>query len=71
MAAHIETIHGFSGHRDVNGLLDFIQDSRDSLVTLFVTMGEQKASQYLAQRSRDYLGVNAVSPQLGETVELV
>lgn len=71
VAANIETIHGFSGHRDVNGLLDFIRDSQGSLATLFVTMGEQKSSQYLAQRARDYLGVNAVSPQLGETVELL
>lgn len=71
VAATIKTIHGFSGHRDVNGLIDFIRGTSRSLTKLFVTMGEQKSSQYLAQRARDYLGVDAVCPQLGDTVELL
>ncbi|MDQ5927902.1 MAG: metallo-beta-lactamase family protein [Patescibacteria group bacterium] len=71
VAANIETIHGFSGHRDVNGLIEFISGAAGSLTRLFVTMGEQKSSQYLAQRARDYLGVDAVCPQLGDTVDLL
>jgi metallo-beta-lactamase family protein len=68
--ARIETILGFSGHRDVNGLLSFVENTHRTLKKLFVTMGEPKASQFFAQRVRDYMGVDAVYPELGETVEL-
>ncbi len=68
--ARIEVILGFSGHRDVNGLLSFVTNTHKTLKKLFVTMGEPKSSQFFAQRVRDYVGVNAVYPSLGETVEL-
>lgn len=68
--ARIETIHGFSGHRDVEGLTEFISPTAAHLKKLFVTMGEPKSSQFLAQRARDYLGVDALVPSLGDTIEL-
>ena len=68
--ARIEVIHGYSGHRDVNGLLDYVSSTHRTLKRAFVTMGEPKASQFFVQRLRDYLGVNAILPQLGETFDL-
>lgn len=69
--ARIQTISGFSGHRDVDGLLGFIAPTAKTLKKLFVTMGEPKSSEFLAQRARDYLGVDATVPSLGDSVELL
>jgi hypothetical protein len=37
---------------------------------VFVAMGETKSSLFLVQRLRDYLGVHAVAPELGEEIVL-
>ncbi|MEK7579342.1 MAG: MBL fold metallo-hydrolase [Patescibacteria group bacterium] len=68
--AQIEKIHGFSGHRDVDGLLAFVTATGHTLKKVFVTMGEPRASQFFVQRLRDYLGVDAVYPELGQTFDL-
>lgn len=41
-----------------------------ALEKVFVVMGEPKAALFLAQRIRDYAGVEAVVPQLGDSVEI-
>lgn len=69
--ARIATIRGYSGHADREGLLDFVEAGGKSIEEVFVTMGEEKASFFLTQRLRDYLGVNARVPELGEVVEIV
>lgn len=68
--ARISTLRAYSGHRDLDGLIEFTSNSSLSLKKVFVTMGEPKASQFLAQRMRDFLGINAVYPDLGQVVEL-
>jgi len=68
--ANIVTIHGYSAHRDTNGLFDFVDDMKDTVKKVFVVMGEPKAATFLSQRIHDYLGLNAVVPRLGESVEL-
>jgi metallo-beta-lactamase family protein len=68
--ARIDSILGFSGHRDVNGLVAFVEPTHRTLKKLFVVMGEPKASQFLAQHVRDYIGVDAHCPEPGETFEL-
>lgn len=68
--ANVAAIYGYSAHRDGVGLLDFIGQGADTLETVFVAMGEPKASSFLTQRIRDYLGINAVAPRRGETVDL-
>lgn len=68
--ARIETILGYSAHRDINGLLSFVQDSADTLKKVFVVMGELKSSTFFAQRIKDFLAINAVVPQLAERFEL-
>ena len=68
--AKIINISGYSAHRDSQGLMDFIYGTSDSLEKVFVTMGEPKASLFLVQKIRDYLGLEAVAPKLGETITI-
>ena len=68
--ARVATIRGFSAHKDRDGLVDFVAQSASSLKEVFVAMGEPKASLFLVQRLRDFLGVNAQAPEAGETVTL-
>ena len=69
--AHIETISGYSGHKDSDGLLSFVQDMQDSVKKVFVVMGEPKSEMFLAQRLRDNLGIEAHVPEEGSSVSLV
>ena len=68
--AEVRVIHGFSGHKDSDHLIEFVEKSQETLKKVFVAMGEPKSSLFLVQRLRDYLGVNAVSPEKDEVVEL-
>jgi len=64
--ARIQTIRGFSAHKDRDGLVDFVEDSADTLEGVFVAMGEPRASLFLVQRLRDFLGVSASAPEAGQ-----
>lgn len=66
--SHVVTIHGYSGHKDSDGLLNFISDMRDSVKKVFVVMGEPKSSTFLVQKLRDNLAVDAYAPEQGESV---
>jgi len=70
--AHIATIRGFSGHADRNQLVDLVYKGTQNKKPkqIFVTMGEEKASLFLTQRLRDYLGVNATAPEPNAEVEI-
>lgn len=68
--ATIQTISGYSAHKDSDHLVDFVSKSADRLQKVFVCMGETKSSLFLVQRIRDYLGVKAVAPDLDEEVIL-
>ncbi|MEX0931562.1 MAG: MBL fold metallo-hydrolase [Candidatus Paceibacterota bacterium] len=61
--ARVEVITGYSGHADRDGLLAFVEPVAEQVRKVFVTMGEPKASLFLVQRLRDYLGVDAVYPE--------
>lgn len=64
--AKVVAITGYSAHRDRDGLFDFVHQTADTLRRVFVVMGEPQASFFLAQRLRDYLGLDAVAPRAGE-----
>jgi len=66
--AHIVTISGYSGHKDSDGLLAFVEDTQDTLKKVFVVMGEPKSSMFLVQKLRDYLGLEAYAPEQGSSV---
>jgi len=68
--ANIHTIFSYSAHKDVDGLVDFVDDTSGTLKGVFVTMGEFSSSQFLAQRLRDYLGVRATVPKPLESISL-
>lgn len=68
--ARVATIHGYSGHTDRDGLIDFVAEGGKNIEQVFVTMGEEKSSLFLVQRLRDFLGVNATAPELGSEVTI-
>ena len=68
--AHLVSLTGYSGHADRDQLLAFAEGSGNSLDKAFVVMGEPKASSFLAQRIREYLGVDAVVPAKKDSVEI-
>lgn len=70
--ARIETIRGFSGHAYRNQLIDLVYGGIQEQMPkqVFVTMGEERASLFLTQRLRDYLGVNAIAPEENAEVEI-
>lgn len=68
--AQIATIRGYSGHADRNQLIDFVNEGCADAKQVFVTMGEERASLFLTQRLRDYLGVNAIAPDANAEMEI-
>ena len=69
--AHVVTISGYSGHKDSDGLVHFVEDTSDKLKKVFVVMGEPKSSMFLVQRLRDTLGVDAYAPERGDSVSFI
>jgi len=68
--AHVVTIFGYSGHKDSDGLLNFVEDMQDTVKKVFVVMGEPKSEMFLAQKLKDNLGINAFVPEQGSSVIL-
>lgn len=68
--ARFEKISGYSGHKDMDHLVSFIEGASNGLDKVFVTMGEPASSMFLAQRLHNELGVNAIAPQFGDSVEI-
>ncbi len=70
LRAHVETISGYSGHKDSDHLVEFVQNTADTVKKVFIVMGEPKSSLFLAQKLRDNLGVDTYTPEAGEQVVL-
>ncbi len=68
--ARIATISGYSGHRDSDNLVAFVEPIAHSVKEVFCVMGEKKSALHLVQRLRDTLGVKAIAPDEGTTVTL-
>lgn len=68
--AEVRQILGFSSHKDMDNLIAFAEHTKDTVKKVFVCMGEAKSSTFLAQRLRDYVGIDALVPEEGERVEL-
>jgi len=68
--ARIVSLKGYSSHKDSDALVQFVERGVDSLKKVFVVMGEMKSATFLTQRLRDYLGVNAVTPLEGDSVNI-
>ena len=68
--AHLEMISGYSGHKDSDHLIEFVEDTAKTVKKVFLLMGEPKSSMFLAQKLRDNLGVDAYTPISGEQITL-
>ncbi len=68
--AQVAKISGYSGHKDSDGLVNFVETIASSVKKIFVVMGEPKSSLFLVQRIRDNLALDAVAPMQGESVVL-
>lgn len=68
--ARIEVIKGYSGHKDSDGLVDFVSHSKKSLEKVFVAMGEMKSSLFLAQRIKEELDIVTHVPKPDEILTL-
>ena len=66
------TITGYSGHKGSDELLKFVEKAAESgkLEKVFVAMGEPKSAMFLVQRIKDYFGLEALSPEEGESFKL-
>lgn len=68
--AQIMNIHGYSAHKDMDHLVEFAATGAETLEKVFVTIGEPKASMFLAQRIRDYVGLDTMVPEPGTEFEI-
>lgn len=68
--ARIETISGYSAHMDSDGLMEFVDRTKDKAKQVFAVMGEPKSALFFVQKLRDYLGVNASAPMPGDKAAL-
>lgn len=68
--AKVVTIQGYSAHKDMNALLEFVTEMQDSLKKVFVVHAELGAGLFFAQRVRDYIGVDTRVPKSGDEIEI-
>jgi metallo-beta-lactamase family protein len=68
--ASTSSLTGYSGHKDRDELLSFAESAGESLKKVFVVMGEPKASMFLAQRIKDFLGITSVVPHERDSAEI-
>jgi len=68
--ARVDHIDGYSSHKDSDHLIQFVQNTADSVQKVFVAMGEPKSALFLVQRLRDNFGINAFAPREGDFVTL-
>ncbi len=70
LLARVEVFDAFSAHADRNGLLKYVENTKDSLSGVFIVHGEEEQSQALAEGIKG-LGIKNVSiPVFGEEVQI-
>lgn len=68
--ARVSVVKGYSGHKDSDGLVEFVNHSKSGLEKVFVAMGEMKSSLFLAQRLKEECDISAHVPQPDEILTL-
>ncbi len=68
--AKIDTLTGYSAHKDSDDLVSFIEPMVGRLKKVFVILGELKSSLFLAQRIKDTYDIDATVPDKGDKVTL-
>lgn len=69
--AEIDYIDGFSGHADVDGLMEWLEGFSSKPRKIFVVHGEADSSASFAKLVNERLGIETVIPVLGQTVEIM
>jgi metallo-beta-lactamase family protein len=68
--ARVETLYGYSAHKDSDHLVEFVATATERLKQVFLVHGEPASSMYLAQRLNDELDAHAMMPRTGQWYEL-
>lgn len=68
--AKVETISGFSAHKDSIHIQEWISKMRETLKEVFVVLGEPRSENYLAQKLFEKYNIKSKVPELGEIVEI-
>lgn len=68
--AKVVMLQGYSAHKDMNALLEFVTEMKETLKNVFVVHAEMGAGLFFAQRVRDYLGIDTRVPKSGDVVEI-
>lgn len=66
--ARVESISGYSGHKDSEQLVNFFSKTAKTIKKVFVVMGEPSSSMFLAQKLHDEFGVKVATPNALDTV---
>ncbi len=61
--AHIEQVHGFSGHADREGLMRWLSNFQQPPKQVFLVHGEPESSAELARRIQEQLGWTTIIPE--------
>lgn len=69
--AEILTLFSYSAHLDQQGILEWLQEQRFNLKTIFLTHGEEKAKNVLKTKIMDELTIKTVIPKEGEVYEIL
>ncbi len=68
--ARIETLEGFSGHADMNGLIKWLQAFKEKPEKVFVVHGEAGVCDSFADKLKKELGYDTYAPYSGTSVNL-
>ena len=68
--AQVKAIGGYSSHADQNDLLGWLRPMRETLKRVFIVQGEEDQMSILEVAIEDKLAIEAVVPQIGDSVEL-
>jgi len=70
LRSQIKSIRGYSGHKDSDNLIKFVESSADTLQKIFVTMGEVQSSQFLAQKITEQYNIETIVPRQDDIEEI-
>jgi len=68
--AQIKAIGGYSSHADQLHLLNWLRPTKDTLKKVFIVQGEEDQMEILKSAITDNLAIEAMIPQIGESIEL-
>ncbi len=68
--AKVETISGFSAHKDSIHIQEWISKMQNTLKKVYVVLGEPKSESYLAQKLFEKYNINTYVPELDQIIEI-